>query len=177
MLAKATLCHVRITDLPALLHLITRNVRRNMHAQNIVDSVSESQTENTWNEHGDCEQLLFSSENKGQDTMKNSKDAKGAVSASVLRWGVAEDYCTEYDVVIGADVVASLYDPIALADAMHALCHDQSVVYVSYRERLTDPHVQFEDRLEVLFEKVERIHPASGNRNPQVWILKASMKR
>jgi Lysine methyltransferase len=178
MLAKATLCHVQITDLPALLPLMARNVRRNMYAQNIVDSVSECRTEKTWNEQGECEQLLFSSENfNNQGARKNAKDARGTVSASVLRWGMAEDYCTEYDVVIGADVVASLYDPIALADTMHALCCDQSVVYVSYKERLTDPHIQFQDRLECLFENVERIRPTSRNRNPQVWILKATGKR
>jgi hypothetical protein len=102
--------------------------------------------------------------------------ARGRISANVLKWGHDRDYQQEYDVVLGADVVASLYDPIALADTMHALCHEKSVVYISFKARLAGPHEQFEKRLESLFTTVERIRPATRNKNPQVWILKATGK-
>lgn len=52
-----------------------------------------------------------------------------------------------YDVVVGADVVASLYDPIALAEMIHALCHGGPIVFVSYKEKLTGPHEQFQAAL------------------------------
>jgi hypothetical protein len=180
MLAKAIPCHVRITDLPELLHLMTRNLRRNMRSQNIlVDDVTEHQAKMTFDEKDEKKELsYFLGEINEENTIKREKDARGTVSASVLRWGVMEEEDgKQYDVVLGADVVASLYDPIALADTMHALCHDRSVVYVSYKGRLTDPHVRFENRLECLFDNVERIRPTSRNKNPQVCILKANGKK
>jgi hypothetical protein len=181
MLAKAIPCHVRITDLPELLHLMTRNVRRNMHSQNIlVDGVTNSkhQAKMAFDKKDESKGLsFFLRETDEENTIKSAMDARGTVSASVLRWGEVEDDGKQYDVVLGADVVASLYDPIALADTMHALCHDRSVVYVSYKRRLTDPHVRFESQLHCLFEKVECIRPTSRNKNPQVWILKAYGKK
>lgn len=179
MLAKAIPCHVRITDLPELLHLMTRNVRRNMHSQNIlVDGVTEHQAKMAFDEKDESKDLsFFLRETDEENTIERAMDARGTVSASVLRWGVVEEDGKQYDVVLGADVVASLYDPIALADTMHALCHDRSVVYVSYKRRLTDPHVRFENRLQCLFERVECIRPTSRNKNPQVWILKAYGKK
>lgn len=182
MLAKAIPCHVRITDLPELLHLMTRNVRRNMPSQNIFaedDVTTEHQAKMAFDEKEASKDLSFLLREMNEETsIKRAKDARGTVLASVLRWGVREDDDgKQYDVVLGADVVASLYDPIALADTMHALCHNRSVVYVSYKRRLTDPHVKFENRLECLFEKVERIRPTSRNNNPHIWILKAYGKK
>lgn len=178
MIAKAVNeCHVRITDLPELLPLTARNVARNFPLNH---SIKETTLEN----EEFLKQLFFPSSNnasQGDDattrTIHNARDSRGTISASVLRWGKPQDYQQVYDIVLGADVVASLYDPIALADTMHALCHDESIVYVSYKGRLSGPHEHFEERLSSLFEKVERIRPISRNKNPQVWILKATGKK
>jgi len=188
MIAKAVKCHARITDLPELLPLMTRNVSRNFDTNYIVDdAVKEflpaSNDESVLSsESSDFTRELFFSNDSANDaneakTLHNAKQSCGTVSASVLRWGVTDDYRQQYDVVLGADVVASLYDPIALAETMHALCHEESIVYVSYKGRLTGPHEEFEKRLGQLFENVGRIRPESRNKNPQVWILKAIGKR
>mmetsp|Transcript_27436 Transcript_27436/g.63697 ORF Transcript_27436/g.63697 Transcript_27436/m.63697 type:complete len:158 (+) Transcript_27436:299-772(+) len=101
------------------------------------------------------------------------------VSTKVLRWGNPSDIMAvaPVDIVLGADVVASLYDPIALADTIWSLCHDQSKVYISYKSRLDVPHERFEGRFRELFASVIRTRPNSRNRNPNVWILIAQQKR
>jgi predicted nicotinamide N-methyase len=182
MIAKAVAdCHVRITDLPELLPLMTRNVRRNFDSSHIDNDYTDSFNDSLAS-HASMKdkellyELLVSTE---CDTIANTNTmdyARGRISANVLKWGHDRDYQQEYDVVLGADVVASLYDPIALADTMHALCHEKSVVYISFKARLAGPHEQFEKRLESLFTTVERIRPATRNKNPQVWILKATGK-
>lgn len=192
MIAKAVPCHVRITDLPELLPLMTRNTIRNFDSSYIMKIESDSsstkgemnQTKQRANEKDDegMQQLFYSTRDEECETDKaatqtNAKHSLGSVSANVLRWGVTDDYKQQYDVVLGADVVASLYDPIALAETMHALCHSKSVVFVSYKGRLTGPHEKFEKRLTSLFGTVERLRPTSRNRNPEVWILKATQKK
>ena len=191
MVAKAVKCHVEITDLPELMSLMKRNVARNFDCNHIGSSDDHVSESNISMEQSKDEKFLrewiydtnddMKKNESNKDTRNEIKDAKsslGTVSASVLRWGVKEDYRQRYNVVLGADVVASLYDPIALAETMHALCHDESsAVYVSSKSRLTAPHEQFEERMRQLFEKVECVRPTSRNKNPQVWILKATGKK
>lgn len=162
-------CHVNITDLPELMDLMRRNVELNFSTGAATDDALDD----------DSRKALYTYEGTvGEGDFEGAKLALGRVSASVLRWGIEEDYReAPYDIVVGADVVASLYDPVALAYTLHALCHEKSTVYVSYKGRLTGPHEQFEAKLGQLFRRVERIQPRDcRNRNPDVFILKATGK-
>ena len=190
MIAKALQCHVRITDLPQLLPLMTRNLIRNFDSKHIINDVTENSppynaknpSEQNHNDDEFIQEIFYSNDEQSATgksnsaTISNAKHSQGTVSASILRWGVTDDCKQQYNLVLGADVVASLYDPIALAETMHALCHSTSVVYVSYKGRLTGPHEKFEERLRRLFASVDRIRPTSRNENPDVWILKATEK-
>lgn len=105
--------------------------------------------------------------------------AQGSITTRVLRWGVPEDYVgAPNDVIIGADVVASLYDPAELARTLHALSGPRTKIYISSRERLDRPHREFDEAMGCLFERVEKIQrPSSRLWNPQVFIIVAEGKR
>merc|ERR1712127_8660 len=97
MIAKATKSDVAITDLPELEGLMEDNVRRNFEGDD---------------DAGECSEGLTARDGK----------ARGTVASHALRWGVDEDYpAAPYDVIVGADIVTSLYDPQALARTLHAL--------------------------------------------------------
>ncbi len=50
-----------------------------------------------------------------------SSSSDAIVSCRLLWWGVESNYAgTPYDVVVGADVAASPYDPVVLAQMFHA---------------------------------------------------------
>jgi len=161
MVARAiSRCHVIVTDLPNLMPLLQRNVARNF---------------------------------EGNDEKKNgdSPNSPPNVKASVLEWGDldAEAASGTFDVILGADVVASLYDPVLLAQTIYRLSHDESIVYISFKERLSTVHRQFEDEMRRLFENVTVVPPViqndngtttlwrSRNRNPDIQILKACVKK
>lgn len=188
MLAKAVAdCCVRVSDLPKLLPLMKRNVTRNFDPSHILlvhDSsvpsrgASEAADNDIDSDHDAeaMESLLFPLK-EGSEGDVDPKKSRGSVLASVLEWG--ETYTQQqYDVVLGADVVASLYDPIALTHTIHNLCHASSVVFVSYKGRLEEPHVRFEAAMQDLFHELKRIRPTmSRNKNPNVFILKATGKK
>ena len=94
------------------------------------------------------------------------------VSCQVLRWGVESDYAgAPYDVVVGADVVALPYDPVALARTFHTLSGPRTRVYVSGKARLAGPHVAFKGEMVRLFARVPRVDgPRSWLRSPGVFI-------
>ena len=174
MVGKATKCHVTITDLPELEELMGDNVRRNFGPTS-----------------GDEEKL--SVEERSLLTYIDGEKAKGTVTSRVLRWGVEEDYFLNktnsddkqqgeeeqaYDVIIGADIVASLYDPIALAQTLHALCGPTTKIYISSKSRLDKPHETFDIEMARLFERVEKkVLPCSRLKNPNVFIIQAEGKR
>jgi predicted nicotinamide N-methyase len=175
MLAKAaTNCHVTITDLPELLPLMQRNVFLNFGGSDPGDSKYCSLDDACW-------RVLLQDRQEQTHRHRASSLGTADVAARVLCWGVEQDYShvETFDVVLGADVVASLYDPLLLAQTIHSLSHDKSMVYVSYKGRLTGPHKQFQAALLELFERVEvlRPHPNCRNRNPDVFILKAEHKK
>ncbi|KAL3827300.1 hypothetical protein ACHAXA_005046 [Cyclostephanos tholiformis] len=118
------------------------------------------------------------SANIERNTMTLS-DVGSNVSCRVLRWGVDDDYVhSTYDVVLGADVVTSIYDPIALARTFHALSGPNTMVYVSGKARLDKPHEVFEAEMEVLFAKVRKVErPCSRLRSPNVFVIVANGKR
>lgn len=170
MVGKATQSRVTITDLPELEELMDDNVRRNFGP--LVDTDEE--------EDGisELERMLL--------TYLDGGKANGTVTSRVLRWGVEEDYFPEeqqqledqaYDVIIGADIVTSLYDPVALAQTLHALCGPTTKIYISSKSRLDKPHETFDAEMARLFERVEKVCPCSRLKNPNVFIMQVEGKR
>ena len=155
MLAKATNSHVEITEVPELEGLMADNVKRN----------------------------FFGDDNKSStdDEMITGHDgkAKGTISSRVLRWGVEEDYVgAPYDVIVGADIVTSLYDPVALAQTLHDLSHSNTRIYISGKSRLDKPHEIFNTEMNRLFEKVEKVTEVNSKlRSPGVFVICAEGKR
>jgi hypothetical protein len=155
LLAKYVACHVEITDLPSLMHLMERNVTLNFGAQSTIDDLLSS----------DDQHILYGGE---------PSIAPGTCEARVLEWGPQPATQTKYSIILGADVVASLYDPVALAETIHGLSLPETQVYISYKGRLDGPHERFEKRIEELYTNVERrVSPQSRNKNPGVYILHA----
>lgn len=164
MIAKAcSESHVFVTDLPELFDLMKDNYEMNF-VDGECDGSGGAETE---------EENSLLRQKYGSELSKS----QGTAEAKVLRWGVESDYeGAPFDVVFGADVVASLYDPIALANTFYDLCGPESKVYLSYKGRLNEPHLLFEAELKRLFSRVERIEPPniySRNKNPDVCILNA----
>ena len=110
MVAKACRdSHVFVTDLPELLDLMKTNFELNFVNSKRVGS----------SDAGFGEDLSFLRQKFRDDLFRS----EGTAEAKVLRWGVKSDYeGAPFDVVFGADVVASLYDPIALANTFSDLC-------------------------------------------------------
>lgn len=183
MIAKAISVSLYITDLPELLDLMVRNLTLNFN-KDCIFSVNETRNEGEKSTTAGSEtdmdltdrdlNTLYSNDKNNDDPKKSA----GYSSATILRWGEKDDYkdICPFDVVIGADVVASIYDPSALAQTIHGLCDDHTKVFVSYKGRLTRPHEEFERAMRELFSKVERVKPISRNKNPDVWILQAEGK-
>jgi hypothetical protein len=166
---------VYLTDLPELQYLLRRNAKRNFSN---VQSTSSAQL--------DDDDTFVELSKQDEDVLRHGRhpslnEATGtSVCVGVLRWGDGQDMKNypPADVVIGADVVASLYDPVALAQTIHALCRDSnSLVSISYKERLSGPHQVFDEELGRLFEQVEHIIPKTRNKNPLVRIIRATGKR
>ena len=155
LLSKSVSCHVEITDLPSLLPLMQRNVALNFGS---VDDLSKNDRD-----------ILF-----GNETTPRI----GTCEARVLEWGQQPTTQKTYRFILGADVVASLYDPVALANTIHQLSTTDTIVLISYKGRLDGPHERFEQRMQELFREVQsRISPLSRNKNPGVYILQAVGKR
>ena len=152
LLATEVSCHVEITDLPSLLPLMQRNVALNFDT---VDDLSKKD-----------QQVLYGSEHSS---------SKGTCEARILEWGPQPASSKKYNIILGADVVASLYDPVALAETIHQLSLPDATVYISYKGRLDGPHERFEQRMQQLYRDVQpRISPTSRNKNPGVYVLQAT---
>jgi SAM-dependent methyltransferase len=166
--------HVSLTDLPALMPFLQRNVARNFASESVL-----TQTGGPIRSDADDQDDGILSDYVGGENDNDAKRSHSSVSAFPLAWG-ASDYSTHgtFDVVMGADVVASLYDPVALAQTIWSLAHSRSIVYVSFKERLSSVHRIFEEELQSLFDHVEIVKPSgSRNRNPDIRILIARGKK
>jgi len=97
------------------------------------------------------------------------------VTAFPLAWG--SNVADNYDVILGADVVAGIYCPKKLAQTICDLCHENTIVYMTVNCRLTEIIDTFESAMTELFENFEKRAPVSRNKNPTVSILVASRKR
>lgn len=200
MIAKAVDVHVSVTDLPQLLPLLKRNVVRNFDASCIVDRNYEVSGESKRKDGDDGqygEDLLhvdgvdngilsdYQRTVLGCCKPSDFKQSKGRISCFSLDWDEVTkssssfSACNQtFDIVLGAELVASLYDPIALAHTIHALTHDQSTVYIGMKDRLDTVNRQFEAAMCDLFVDVEtNIRPATRNRNPYTWILIAKQRK
>ncbi|KAL3770739.1 hypothetical protein ACHAW5_001456 [Stephanodiscus triporus] len=118
-------------------------------------------------------------EEDGEDDARGATLRSREAADAVLRWGVEDDYGdVPYDVVIGADVVTSLYDPVALARTIHALSGPRTRVYVSGKARLDRPHEVFEGEMGRLYANVRKVErPCSRLRSPNVFVIVADGKR
>jgi predicted nicotinamide N-methyase len=105
---------------------------------------------------------------------KNSFDEPN-VTTGVLEWG--RNVSGEFDIILGADVVASIYDSFALAKTIYDLAHENTKVYLACEDRLAGSIEAFESHMNNMFEHVERKKSNSTNKNPKVWILQVHGKR
>jgi hypothetical protein len=105
------------------------------------------------------------------------KNTKGCDNATfgVLEWGKPVN--ETYDVILGADVVAGIYDSQGLAKTIYDLSHERTRVYLSTRDRLSGLIETFLANLQVYFTNVETSQPQSDNQAPNVSIIYVSGKR
>lgn len=103
-----------------------------------------------------------------------------SATCGVLEWGkqpFGDGVDAPYDVVLAADVVASIYDSSGLAKTIYDLSHEKTVIYLSAKERLSGVIDRFESYMRELFTVVERMEADSDNKNPDVFILRIAGKR
>jgi len=99
-------------------------------------------------------------------------------SAFVLEWGqVALSNQSNYDMILGADVVASIYSQSALLQTIAELAHERTIVFLTLKNRLGDAIGRFEKEMRKTFENVHLEKPDSDNKNPNVWVMVAQGKR
>jgi len=103
----------------------------------------------------------------------------GRATHGVLEWGKPLETANAgaHDVILGADVVAGIYDASGLAKTIYDLSHADTVVYLACRERLEGVIDRFQSHLRKLFTKIEKRDSDSSNRSPNVYILRVSGKR
>jgi nicotinic acid mononucleotide adenylyltransferase len=108
-------------------------------------------------------------------SQQHNTSARGSACTAVLDWGQAHYGDERFDLVIGADVVASLYDPYALARTIHSLAN---VAVISFKERLSSVHRDFEEHMASFYESINIIQPTGcRNRNPNVQIMIAKGRK
>ena len=101
-------------------------------------------------------------------------------TAFPLEWGSTTGYGANhhYDVILGADVVAGIYDPVKLAQTIADLCRDeQTLVYLAMNRRNHEIIRTFEAAMRPLFTSLEHRDPVSRNKNPNVTIMVATGKK
>lgn len=166
MVAKAIRCHVEMTDLPELYDLMSANIESNFGRDKDDDNYDDPASTPTCINSPDLDY--------------NHK-SMGTISSRVLRWGIESDYQgAPYDCILGADIVTNLYNPVALAQTIHALSGPNSRIYISGKARLDKPHEEFDVEMQRLFESVKKIQMDgiySRLRSPNVFIIVAEGKR
>jgi hypothetical protein len=166
MIATVLPLNVTLTDLPELMPRLGRNVNRNFptgDANFPSDVVME-----------ECIRL------RPRSDTGTAAARRGSAVPSVLCWGNKDQEAQHgpHDIILGADVVATLYDPVALAETIHHLSHKSTKVYISFKERLSSIHRQFEAAMHDRFERIDILPPVgSRNHNPAVQILVAESKK
>jgi len=105
----------------------------------------------------------------------NIKSCEKNATFGVLEWG--KPVQETYDVILGADVVAGIYDAQGLVRTLSDLSHEQTHIFITFKERLSGIMDAFIDEMKELFDVVEKGLPESENRNPNVYLLRISAKR
>lgn len=105
---------------------------------------------------------------------ENAKEFENA-AVGELEWGTSLPV-DKYDVIVGSDVIAGIYDSSGLAKTIHDLATERSQVYLAVRERLSGNIEVFESHLRALFHQVER-RPAQSRNRAAVWILYATGRK
>ena len=106
---------------------------------------------------------------------KNACACPENVTTGVLEWG--RHASGQFDVILGADVVASIYDSFALAKTIYDLSHEKSRIYLACRDRLAGNIDAFESHMKDMFDHVEKKPSNSRNKSPNVYIFTAHGKR
>ena len=114
-----------------------------------------------------------------QNVAANRHESKfSTLTPSILSWGVDDGNFSpdSFDYIIGADIVTSLYDPVALASTIHTLANASTKVYISFKGREQVYHDKFEAAMNGKFvESTVELMGDEGfggrNRNPGVGIL------
>jgi hypothetical protein len=113
-----------------------------------------------------------------KDNLQRNHPYQSNVEARTLQWGNKADYQgAPYNVILGADIVASLYDPVALAHTLYDLSGPDTKIYISSKSRLDKPHEEFDAEMNRLFDKCERVVPESRLRNPGVFVMEFGGKK
>ena len=114
-----------------------------------------------------------------QANLDHNPHSQTNTTAFPLAWGSTNGYSNHhYDVILGADVVAGIYDPVKLAQTIADLCRNEhTLVYLAVNNRLHEIIQTFEEAMLPLFSILERRAPVSRNKNPNVTILVATGKR
>jgi Lysine methyltransferase len=170
--------NVTLTDLPELQPLLVRNSDRFRNGHDDDDKGLHQYLERGGGGGGGNMMKAVS------NSTNPACNSSSSVQVATLDWADASrSMLGQFDVVMGADVVATLYDPCALAETIHRLCRDdETIVYISFKERLSTIHRQFEQHMRNRFSKVQIIdqrengQPLSRNRNPSVRILIAQQR-
>jgi hypothetical protein len=164
--------HVTLTDLPRLLPLLESNVAMNFCPIRLDGTGG---TDPILRDYLLC---------RCAGAPGLASDSSGRICARALEWTESppsdDGEPSSFDVIVAADAVASIYDPAALACTIHRLSHPGSTACLSFKERLSSVHREFERKLAALFEDVQVLPPsahASRNRNEDVRILVARGKR
>lgn len=161
--------NVTITDLPALFELMSSNIQLNT---------------NSSSHHRQLKQYMDRTYGESF-TSNNRENVKRRIKAEVLCWGQKrEDYeqqdQTKYDIIIGADIIASIYDPIKLARTLYDLMNNtgNTKIILSINKRLTEILDVFLEEVSRLFTNVIEVKQTlSQNMNPHVSILHISGKK
>ena len=84
-----------------------------------------------------------------------------------------------YDVIIGADVVASIYSLQALLQTIYEKSNENTIVYMSTKDRITGTCQELITQLSQCFVNVQHVKPTylANNKNPEISIIIAYGKR
>jgi hypothetical protein len=184
-LAKFLPCDALVTDLPELLGLMERNVCRNFqkheHESLIHEGGRDSITPTPINEEEkktDDNDCLLGRISPCCVSFGGSCSAPvGNAIAKTLRWGFKEDYPLEApDVIIGSDIIVSIYDTSGLIQTIYDLSGAETKIYLSYKGRLDSMMNELASQLEGRFTTLKSVQPFSRNRNPTIRIIEISGK-
>ncbi|GMH85199.1 hypothetical protein TrVE_jg13603 [Triparma verrucosa] len=112
-------------------------------------------------------------------TSNFERNGLSAESVRALDWSNFDElHFSKYDVVLGADIVASLYDPELLAKTIHDVIKPTGRGCICYKSREDQYHERFELSMKQLFESfAAEILPLSRNKNEKVKVIRFSRKK